>query len=99
MWRDATHQPLRLFDQLVQLRGWSRTLSRLNFSKNSSRLVTAESRKTRRLAVAAAQPLGQVRHQLGELAQERLLGQFNRLLEAAREPLLLFLVEIRVEPQ
>ena len=51
----------------------------------------------RAVVVGAGDPLGQVGDQPGELLQERLLGQPDRLLEPGRDPRPLLLVELRAE--
>ncbi len=53
----------------------------------------------RAVLVGAGDPLGQVRHQPGELVEERLLGELDRFLEPRLDALLLLLVEARREPE
>ena len=49
----------------------------------------------RAVLVGARDPLGQVSDHLGELVQERLLGELDRLLEPRPDPLLLLPVKLR----
>ena len=72
-----------------------RTFSERNRSKNSHEVVDGRVAEDlgRAVLVGAGDPLGQVGDQPGELVEERLLGELDRLLEPGRDPLLLLLVE------
>ena len=96
---DPADRPLRLDHQLVELLV-AADVQRAEPLEELAQVVDGRVAEDLRRAVlvGARDPLGQVGDQPGELVQERLLGELDRLLEPRRDPLLLLPVEVRREP-